>query len=53
MENVGGFAGNIVGEFSKTARSFDVQAATLKRGLHTALFVQQFKKGLLTVRERE
>ncbi len=45
-------AGDVAGKFSRTARSFEIQAAALARGFHVALFVQRFKKGLLKVRER-
>jgi len=34
-------------EFGRCARSFEAQASACKRGLHTALFIQRFKQGLL------
>jgi hypothetical protein len=40
------------GEFSRCATRFETQAAQLSRGLHTALLVQRFKRGLLRVRGR-
>lgn len=52
VEGVGKFAGTVIGEFGRTARRYEVQAAMLTRGLHTALLVERFKKGLLTVRGR-
>ncbi|WP_285423431.1 MULTISPECIES: hypothetical protein [unclassified Pseudomonas] len=37
----------VADEFDRSARSFESQATALTRGLHTALFIQKFKKGLL------
>jgi len=34
-------------EFGKCARRFDAQAIACTRGLHTSLFIQRFKQGLL------
>lgn len=38
---------HISNEFGRCARSFESQASACSRGLHTALFIQRFKQGLL------
>jgi hypothetical protein len=38
--------------FDRTARRFESQATALGRGLQTALFIQRFKMGLMSVRGR-
>jgi hypothetical protein len=39
-------------KFDRTARRFESQATALGRGLQTALFIQRFKMGLMSVRGR-
>jgi hypothetical protein len=34
-------------DFGRCVKSYEVQAAALNRGFKTALFIQQFKSGLL------
>ncbi len=44
MESIHAHVSN---EFDRCARSFESQANACTRGLHTALFIQRFKQGLL------
>ena len=39
--------------FSRCVKSFDAEATSLSRGFKTALFIQQFKSGLLGVDKQE
>jgi len=38
---------HVSNEFGRCARSFEAQATACARGLHTTLFIQRFKQGLL------
>jgi len=38
--------------FSRCVKSFEVEASLLSRGFKTALFIQQFKSGLMGVNEQ-
>jgi hypothetical protein len=46
-QGVGSIDAHVSNEFERCARSFESQASACARGLHTALFIQRFKQGLL------